>query len=37
MIHVWQLFAPMVPEGFEAINRIAEYVRQHTAAVATGD
>jgi hypothetical protein len=26
-----------VREGFEAINRIAEYVRQHTAAVAAGD
>lgn len=37
MIHVWQMFAPLVPEGLEAINRIAEYVRQRTAAVAAGD
>jgi acetyl esterase/lipase len=29
MIHVWQLFAPLLPEGQQAIERIGEYVRQH--------
>lgn len=36
MIHVWQIFAPMVPEGMQAINRIAEFVRQRIATVAAG-
>jgi monoterpene epsilon-lactone hydrolase len=31
MIHVWQLFAPMLPEGQQAIERIGEFVRQHAA------
>jgi acetyl esterase/lipase len=31
MIHVWQIFAPMLPEGQQAIARIGDYVRQHTA------
>jgi acetyl esterase/lipase len=29
MIHVWQLFAPMLPEGQQAIDRIGEFVRQY--------
>lgn len=29
MIHVWQLFAPMLPEGQQAIDRIGEYIRKH--------
>ncbi len=28
MIHVWPLFAPMLPEGQQAIDRIGEFVRQ---------
>jgi acetyl esterase/lipase len=31
MIHVWQLFAAMLPEGQQAINRIGEYIRQRAA------
>jgi monoterpene epsilon-lactone hydrolase len=31
MIHVWHLFAAMLPEGQQAIDRIGEYIRQHTA------
>jgi monoterpene epsilon-lactone hydrolase len=27
MIHVWHIFAPFVPEGQQAIDRIGEYVR----------
>ncbi len=30
MIHVWQLFAPTLREGQEAIERIGDYVRKHT-------
>jgi acetyl esterase/lipase len=30
MIHVWQLFAPMLPEGQKAIEGIGVFVRQHT-------
>jgi epsilon-lactone hydrolase len=29
MIHVWQLFAPMLPEGQQAIERIGVFVQQH--------
>ena len=29
MFHVWQAFAPMLPEGQEAIERIGEWMRQH--------
>jgi acetyl esterase/lipase len=29
MIHVWQLFASMLPEGQQAIDRLGEYIRQH--------
>ncbi len=31
MIHVWHLFAPMLDEGQQAIQRIGEFVRQRTA------
>lgn len=30
MVHVWHIFAPMLPEGRQAIERIGEFVRQHT-------
>jgi acetyl esterase/lipase len=30
MIHVWQLFAPMLPEGQQAIERIGAFIREHT-------
>ena len=30
MIHVWHLFAAMLPEGQQAVDRVGEYVRQHT-------
>lgn len=29
MIHVWQIFAPMLDEGKQAIERIGEFVRKH--------
>ena len=29
MFHVWHQFAPMLPEGQEAINRIGEFINQH--------
>jgi monoterpene epsilon-lactone hydrolase len=29
MIHVWQLFAPRLPEGQQAIERIGAFIRQH--------
>ena len=31
MIHVWQIFAVMLPEGREAISRIGDFVRAHIA------
>jgi monoterpene epsilon-lactone hydrolase len=31
MIHVWQLFAPMLPEGQQAIERIGAFMQQHAA------
>src|SRR5215510_2918465 len=31
MIHVWQLFAPILPEGQEAIEKIGKFIREHTA------
>lgn len=31
MIHVWQLFAPMLPEGQQAIDRIGAFVQQHVS------
>jgi acetyl esterase/lipase len=30
MVHVWHLFAPMVPEGRDAIARIGAFLKQHT-------
>ena len=30
MIHVWQLFAPILPEGQQAIERIGQFIREHT-------
>lgn len=33
MIHVWQFFAEMLPEGQQAIDRIGEFVRAKTAAL----
>jgi acetyl esterase/lipase len=32
MIHVWQLFAFMVPQGSAAIDEIGAFVREHVAA-----
>ena len=34
MIHVFQFFAAMLPEAQQAIDRIGEFVRQHTGAPA---
>ena len=31
MIHVWHVFAKILPEGQQAIDRIGQYVLQHTA------
>ena len=31
MIHVWHLFAPMLDEGQQAIERVGEFVRQNAA------
>ena len=31
MPHVWHLFAPILPEGQQAIEKIGKYVRQITA------
>ncbi len=32
MIHVFQFFAAMLPEGQQAIDRIGEFIRKHTGA-----
>ena len=32
MIHVWQAFAMVLPEGQQAVERIGEFVRTHTPA-----
>jgi acetyl esterase/lipase len=32
MIHVFQGFAPMLPEGQQAIDKIGEWVKQHVRA-----
>jgi acetyl esterase/lipase len=34
MIHVWQFFAAVLPEGQQAIDRIGEFVRAHVGAKA---
>ncbi|HYA34506.1 MAG TPA: alpha/beta hydrolase [Candidatus Binataceae bacterium] len=31
MVHVWQLFAPILDEGQQAITRVGEFVRKHAA------
>ena len=31
MVHVWHLFAPILDEGKQAIDRIGEFVQKHTA------
>ena len=31
MIHVWHLFAPRLPEGQQAVERVGEYVRERAA------
>jgi len=31
MIHVWHLFAPMLDEGKQAIDRVGEFIRQNAA------
>ncbi len=31
MIHVWQLFASMLPEGQQSIDRMGEFLRKHAA------
>jgi acetyl esterase/lipase len=31
MVHVWQLFAPLLPEGQQAIGRIGDFIRKHAA------
>jgi epsilon-lactone hydrolase len=31
MIHIFQLFAPMLPEGQQAIERIGAFIRAHTS------
>jgi monoterpene epsilon-lactone hydrolase len=31
MIHIWQIFAPILPEGQQAIERLGSFVREHTA------
>jgi len=30
MIHMWHMYAAMLPEGQQAIDRIGEFIRQHT-------
>ncbi len=34
MIHMWHMFAAMLPEGQQAIDRIGEFVRTHVGAKA---
>ena len=33
MIHVWPIFAPILPEGQQAIERIGDFVRQQTKSL----
>ncbi len=30
MVHVWPMFASILPEGQQALDGIGEFVRQHT-------
>lgn len=32
MVHVWQIFGPMLPEADEAFDDMAEFLRAHTGA-----
>jgi monoterpene epsilon-lactone hydrolase len=32
MIHVWQYFSAMLPEGQQAVDRIGEFIREHVGA-----
>ncbi|MGH7819270.1 MAG: alpha/beta hydrolase, partial [Candidatus Binatia bacterium] len=32
MIHVWQIFAPILPEGRQAIEKIGEFIRRRTGS-----
>ena len=34
MIHIWQFFAAMLPEGQQAIDRVGEFMRAHVGAKA---
>ncbi len=31
MVHVWHMFAPILAEGQQAIDRAGEYIREHTS------
>lgn len=31
MIHCWPIFAPILPEGQQVIERIAAFIREHTS------
>ncbi len=31
MVHVWHMFAPILPEGQRAIDRAGEFIRQHAS------
>jgi len=31
MIHMWHMYAAMLPEGQQAIDRIGEFIREHTS------
>jgi monoterpene epsilon-lactone hydrolase len=31
MVHVWPLFAPVLPEGQEAIDKMGDFIRRHTS------
>ena len=37
MIHVWPIYAPVLPEGQQAIDRIGEFVRQHQNVATAAD
>lgn len=32
MVHIWLMFAPFLPEGQQAVERIGEYMRERTGA-----
>lgn len=37
MIHVWPIYAPVLPEGQQAIDQIGEFVRQHQNVATAAD